>query len=297
MRLLSRREWHGLVAGGLIGRPFASAQPAQESSSTVAGVRIGAQTYSFRDRSLDQTIAAMSEIGLAGCELWQGHVETREAIGVPEGAARRDALRTWRLAVPLSVFTAVREKFGRAKIPLTAYNLSFRDDFTDEEIVRGFEMARALGVNVITASSNVATARRLDPIAKRFKIRVGLHNHSDVKDNELASPKDFETALSGVSGMIAINLDIGHFTAANFDAVAYLDEHHDRIVSLHVKDRKRNQGENVPFGEGDTPIAAVLTRLRDRRWAIPVNIEYEYKGTDTVAEVRRCLDYCVKALR
>jgi hypothetical protein len=52
----------------------------------------------------------------------------------------------------------------------------------------------------------------------------------------------------------------------------------------------------VPFGEGDTPIPAVLKRLRDRRWPIPAQIEYEYKGTDTIAEVKRCFEYCRKAL-
>ena len=96
--------------------------------------------------------------------------------------------------------------------------------------------------------------------------------------------------------MININLDIGHFTAANFDAVDFLTKHHSRIVTLHIKDRKKNQGDNVPLGEGDTPIKAVLQLLKKNRYPIPANIEYEYKGSDTVAEVRKCLDYCKKAL-
>ena len=96
--------------------------------------------------------------------------------------------------------------------------------------------------------------------------------------------------------MLAVNLDIGHFTAANFDAVAFLRQHHDRIVSLHIKDRKRNDGPNVPLGEGDTPIVQVLQLVRDQKWTMPVNIEYEYKGGDTVEEVKRCLAYCRKAL-
>jgi sugar phosphate isomerase/epimerase len=194
------------------------------------------------------------------------------------------------------VFNDIRARCAAAGIALTAYNISFRDDFTDEEIVRGFEMARALGVDVITASSNVTTSRRLDPIARRFGIRVGFHNHSAERPNEFRSPDDFRRALEGTSDLMAINLDIGHFTAANFDPVAFLDEHHDRIVSIHVKDRKRDDGANVAFGTGDTAIRDVLLRLRDRGWAIPANVEYEYDGKDTIAEVRRCLEYCREVL-
>jgi sugar phosphate isomerase/epimerase len=200
------------------------------------------------------------------------------------------------LTVPLDEFKKVRSKFDQAGIELYAYNLSFRDDFTDAEVERGFEMAKALGVSILTASSNVSTAKRVDPFAKRAKVRVGMHNHSAIRENEFATPDDFAKALAGASKYIAINLDIGHFTAANFEAVDFLNRNHDRIVTLHIKDRKRNQGDNVPFGQGDTPIKEVLGLLKKKKWKIPANIEYEYKGEDTVEEVRRCLQYCKNAL-
>jgi sugar phosphate isomerase/epimerase len=123
-----------------------------------------------------------------------------------------------------------------------------------------------------------------------------MHNHSNLKPNEFASPESFDAARKGRSKYIAINLDIGHFTAANFDALQYLTEHHADIVTLHIKDRKKNQGANVPFGEGDTPIKQVLHFLRDKKLKIPANIEYEYKGADTITEVRKCFEYCKSAL-
>ncbi|HUF46763.1 MAG TPA: sugar phosphate isomerase/epimerase [Vicinamibacterales bacterium] len=303
---LTRREWSGLVAGGLVVAPLARLGATQKPDSRVAGVRIGAQTYSFRGMSLADTATAMASIGLSYCELWQGQVETQDVTGGPRPpetasraerqAAQREGLRAWRLSVPLDHFRQIRRLFDEAGVTLTAYNLSFQNDFTDAEIDRGFAMARALGVDVITASSRVSTAARLDPFAITHGITVAFHNHSRIADDEFARPEDFARALEGRSNRMAVNLDIGHFNGAGFDALAYLDAHHDRIVSLPLKDKVREGDRNVPWGEGDTPIGPVLQRLRDRGWDIPAQIEYEYRGQDPVTEVRRCYEYCRTAL-
>jgi len=102
--------------------------------------------------------------------------------------------------------------------------------------------------------------------------------------------------MNGMSKYICINLDIGHFTAANFDPVEFLGKWHKRIVTLHIKDRRRNQGPNVVFGEGDTPIKATLEWLKKNKSPIPANIEYEYRGNDTITEMRRCIEYMRKVV-
>jgi sugar phosphate isomerase/epimerase len=289
MTNLTRREWGALAFGALAMTALPPGVPgAEKPNSKIKGVQIGAQSYSFRDRPLDEAIKAYVDVGLNSCELWSGHLE-------PKGL-QRDDLRKWRLITPLSFFSLVGEKFRRAGVDLYGLNYSFRDDFTDEEIDRGFEIAKALGAKVITASSTVSAAKRIDPFAKKHKMRVGMHNHSDKRPNEYATPDDFSRAMEGMSEYICVNLDIGHFTAANFDAVDYLNKHHDRIVTLHIKDRRRNQGDNVSFGNGDTPIKPTLELLRKNQWKIPANIEYEYQGGDTVTEVKRCYEYCKKAL-
>jgi sugar phosphate isomerase/epimerase len=280
---ITRREFHFVTVGAMAGlrrSPLAAVQ-------RYKGVTFGTQSYSFRDRSIDEMIDGMRQIGLMNVELWQGHIEPKNVS--------RDEMRKWRETVSLDEFTKIKEKFDRGGITITAYNISFKDDFSDMEIERGFEMTKALGSKVITASANTRVVTRVAPVAARHKIPVAMHNHSRIAPNEFATPDDFITAMKA-SPFIATNLDIGHYTAANFDAVAFLQQHHDRILSLHIKDRKRNDGPNVPFGEGDTPIGAVLRLLRDRGWAIPANIEYEYNGGDTVQEVRRCLEYCRRQL-
>lgn len=255
--------------------------------SKAPSVVFGVQSYSFRDRALDDAIAGLQKLGLKSCELWQGHIEPRNIA--------RDEMRRWRETIELEMFHRVREKFTKASIALSAYNISFNDSFSDTEIERGFEMAKALGAPVITSSSNVKTAARIAPVAARHKMLVGMHNHSRIDPNEFATAKSLIDGLAQ-GPFIAINLDIGHFTAANEDAVAFLQQHHDRIVTIHLKDRKRNEGPNLPFGSGDTPIVAVLKLLNENGWPIPANIEYEYKGGDSVDEVGKCLDYCRRAL-
>jgi hypothetical protein len=73
---------------------------------------------------------------------------------------------------------------------------------------------------------------------------------------------------------------------------------HEPDSMLHIKDRKKNHGANLPLGEGETPIKAVLQLLKHKKYPIPANIEYEYgkPGMDTVAQVRKCFDYCKRAL-
>ena len=250
-------------------------------------VTIGVQSYSFRDRSLEEAIAGMQKVGLRSCELWQAHVE-------PPKIPRED-LRKWRETVSLDHFHRVRDQLTKANIALSAYNISITDTFSDAEIERAFDMTAALGAPLITSSSNIKTVARIAPVAERRKMLVGMHNHSRIDPNEFATAKSLADALQA-NKFIAANLDIGHFTATNEDAVAFLKQHHARIVTVHIKDRKRDQGANFELGTGDTPVVEVLKLVRDNGWPIPVNLEYEYKGGDTVDEVRKMLEYCRRAL-
>ena len=302
----TRRDFSKMILAGV---PLSLAWA--KIDSKVSGVQLGVQSYSFRDRPLDAAIQAMVDDGIGECELFSPHIEPRGMMPRPPGApgggrpsandparqAAREELRKWRLTVPMEQIRTVRKKFDDAGVLLWAFNYSFRDDFTDEEIDRGFQMAQALGVGVITASSTVSVMKRVAPVAEKYEITVGVHGHANVRDpNEFATPESFAAAMA-LSKYVGVNLDIGHFTAAGYDAVEYIQAHHERITNLHLKDRKKNDGPNVPFGEGDTPIKQVLQLLKQKKYPIPANIEYEYKGADDAAiEVKKCLQYCKDAL-
>lgn len=302
--MYTRREF-GTMTLGTLALPGALAGLID---STIAGVRIGVQSYSFRglprpaDRDPgDVLIDAIVECGLGDCELFAPQVEPAMAVGFgrgsPEAQKGREDLRRWRVTTSMDFFRAVRQRFDRAGISIFGYNYSFNDSFSDDEIDRGFEMARALGAEVITASTTLSAAKRVVPFAEKHRVVVAIHGHSNTSDpNEFASPESFAAAMR-MSKYFKVNLDIGHFTAANFDAVSYIREHHEQITNLHLKDRKKNQGENVPWGQGDTPIREVLQLLKRERWPIRAHIEYEHRGSGSpTEEVKKCYDFVKQAL-
>lgn len=288
---LTRRNFGRVLAAGL---PAAKAFGAA-INSRVNGVRIGAISYSFRSLPVEQLIPAMVKIGLGEVELMSGDAE--KLAGAPAVAA----VPAWRAAVKLQVFSEVRKKFVDAGIipRILCYNM--RGNVTDQEIDYAFNMAHALGADVISSSSTVTLARRIAPFADKYKLRWAAHGHDDIKDpEEFATPEIFAAVLA-MGPYMAINLDIGHFTAAGFDAVSYIRQNHARITNLHLKDRKKSPpgqmtqvlNNNFPWGEGDTPIRDVLRLLKTEKYDIPANIEYEYgsraKG-DAATEVARCFE-------
>jgi sugar phosphate isomerase/epimerase len=293
MGLISRRDASKLLIAGSAGLLAVSRKgwTAEHINSVIRGVQIGAQSYSFRDRDLDACLEAFKTVGLGECELSDDHVAPK---------LRGEELRNWWLSTPLSHFQEVRTKFDNAGINLYAFTFAFRKGITDQMIERAFQVAQAMGVKYMTSSSNVSVAPRVDKYARKYKIMVGFHGHDQTSHpDEFSTPETFARAMEGASEYIGVNLDIGHFVAAGGDPVAYIREHHEKIVTLHIKDRKKNHGVNLPFGQGDTPIGEVLRLLRDNRWRIPANIEYEYgegKNLDTVAEVEKCYAYCKQAL-
>lgn len=301
---MTRRELGKLTIAALAFPRLAAAA----LDSRVAGVRVGVQTYSFRELrrpaggdAVDTIVAAMTACGLGECEVWAPQIEPLQPSGRGRPPAEvqksREDLRGWRLDTTLEHFKAIRRKFAAAGISIYAYNYSPNASYTDEEIDRGFEMTRALGAEIITASTTIEVATRMAPLAEKHKMVVAMHGHSNTSaPGEIASPESFAAAMK-LSKYFKVNLDIGHFTAANFDAVQYVREHHQQITNLHLKDRKRNQGDNVPWGTGDTPIRDVLRLLKRERWPIRAYIEYEHRGVGTpTGEVKACYAFVKQAL-
>ena len=205
-------------------------------NAVVNGVTIGAQTYSYRalphgtTDSVDVIIDALKADGVGEIELFSPGIEPPPGPGVT-----RESLRQWRLTTPREHFVAVRKKFNDAGVMIHSYTMNYSDDFTDEEIDKTFDQAEGLGTDIIASSTRVSMAPRLLPFAEKHRTLLAFHGHSNTRDaNEFATPESFDKALK-MSKFARINLDIGHFFAAGYDPVAYIESHHANITHLHLK--------------------------------------------------------------
>jgi sugar phosphate isomerase/epimerase len=263
-------------------------------NSKFAGVQVGLNVpYSFANGAMsgDDILKNCLQLGLSAVELRTQPVEA--FLGVPKGKA--EELAQWRKSVSMDRVKEFRKNYEDAGVLIEIVKVDGIFKMTDDELDYAFTLAKALGGRAISSeiSNKDADLQRVGQFADKHQLMVGYHGHATT------TPEHWEKAFS-LAKFNGANVDLGHFVAGNnVSPAAFIKQHHDRITHVHVKDRKKNNGPNTPFGEGDTPITEVLRLLRDNKWNIQATIEFEYKipaGSDRMTEIARAIKYCQDAL-
>ena len=299
------------------------------------GVTIGVQTYSFRTQDDESPLAILEYIkatGIKHVELMGNHAEpfagaptspmddpAKRAILIKqwrqqelteeeaelavllraEVAQFSAAMAQWRSEVDYSKFEELRDLYAANGISIYAFKPSvFGKDNTDDDIRYGMRAAKALGANHVTVEhpEDDEHTARLGKIAEEEGILMAYHGHMQ------QTPTLWDTALTQ-SNSNSMNLDFGHYIAAeNENPLQIIKDKHASISSMHLKDRQKqsNGGGNLMWGTGDTPIAEVVTLIRDNGYTFPITVELEYEipeGSDAVQEVKRSFEYIKNILK
>ena len=330
---ISRRRFLGTAAAmtaGIVGVPglrAASAAPAfhlgSGPDSKFGGVQIGAITYSYRSlpSSAEQLLGYLVDSGLSSTELMGDPI--LEYLGAPttdappryaiarmtdpaqkEAAERaRDAfdaeMHRWYASPPMEKLAALRKMYEDAGVRIHLAKFAPGADPVASEFA--FRAARALGARGVTNEIGEDVARVEGPIAARHGLTAALHNHGQPSQPDFAGFDHFLAVSPGVS----LNFDFGHYYGfTGKSPVPVIRRLHDRITSMHMKDKAAppkvgESGANLPWGQGSTPIAEVLHLVKKAGYPINCDIELEYpipEGSNAVAEVRKCVEYCRDAL-
>ena len=211
-------------------------------------------------------------------------------------AARK--LKEWRTTVSMDAFRRLRKMYNDAGVSIYAWK-QLSTNMSDEESEYIFNVAEALGCTHTTLElpTDAAQLKRLGDFAMKKKIYAAYHTH--LQGNMTAFDRAFELSPGNMA-----NVDFGHWIAAGSvggTPMQFLEKHHSRISSFHLKDRTTPEhcALNLPWGTGETPIKDILQLVKARQWKLPASVELEYQipqGSDAVAEVRKCVEYCRTAL-
>jgi sugar phosphate isomerase/epimerase len=303
-----------------------------DPNSKFGGVQVGTITYSFRSlpTDVDKVIEYCKQAGISALELMgdtaeayagspAANTQPMRFMGPPPGAApgqrpqmtdeQRKAMaeraqkgREWRETVSMDKFVELRKKFKDAGITIYAYKPNaLGENNTDGEIEYAMKAAKALGATSVTVElpNKPEHSKRLGDIAAKHKVYVGYHAHLQATDAA------WDVALAQ-SPYNSLNLDCGHYIAVGGNntkesLLALIEAKHDRITSIHLKDRTtKDKGQkNLVWGTGDTPIVEILQLMKKKKYKFPATIELEYEvpsGSDAVKEVAKCVEYAKKAL-
>ena len=319
----TRREFGQLAVGALPAAAMMTSADGwaqtRKPNSVIDGVKIGTITYSYRsmpDQGAEATLRYIVDSGISQIELMGGPAESFAGIPASGGgggrggrggqpptpeqqAAQREAaerVKKWRTSVSMDRFKALRKLYNDAGVSIYAWKV-LNPNMSDEEFEYVFNVAEALGCTHTTLElpADAAQLKRIGDFALRKKIYAAYHTHTQ------ATMSSFDQAFALSKGNMS-NIDLGHYVAGTGESpIPFLRKYHDRISSVHLKDRRTpaNGAANVPWGTGDTPLKDILQLMKKEKYTFPASIEMEYEvpaGSDAVKEVAKCLGYCRTAL-
>lgn len=163
---------------------------------------------------------------------------------------------------------------------------------TKEEIDRGFEYARRVGVKLIVGVPTVELLPYVDEKVKEYGFNYAIHLHGP--DIELfPDADDVWEHTKDLDPRIGMCLDIGHDTRNGKDPVADLKKYHTRVFDIHIKDvtGASKSGYSLEVGRGIIDIPAFVKMLRKVGYTGVCSLEHEKDMEDPYMGIAESIGY------
>jgi sugar phosphate isomerase/epimerase len=186
----------------------------------------------------------------------------------------------------------VRRQLAAAGLQLVGGGTITFDVDTDEGVQRYFDYARRAGMPLIVATSAVSVVPRIARFAKRYDIRVAIHNHGP-EDEHFPSPHDVLKAVKGLDPRMGLCIDVGHTARTGTDVVQAIADAGPRLLDMHAKDLRdlKDKDSQCIVGAGRIPFPEIFRQLQKQRFAGYVNLEYEIDADDPLPGMQQSFAY------
>lgn len=256
---LTRR---GLLASGAaaVSGAWRAVAPADRT------VRLGIASYSLRELSLGDVIAAAQQLDTPYVNLKSFHL--------PYESTRAE-------------IDSVRRNMQRAGLEIVGGGTITLDQDDDDDIRSYFDYAKAAGMPLMVIAPTRKTLPRIEKFAKAYDIAVAIHNHGP-EDPHFPGPIDAVRAIDGMDPRVGVCVDVGHTARTGVDVVQAISDCRERLLDIHMKDLAdlRIRESQCIVGRGAMPVARIFRQLQSMGYRGYVNLEYEIDAESPLAGMR-----------
>ena len=236
------------------------------------GLKVGVASYTFHQKPLEPTIAAIHRVGLSYASIKDMHLPLKTT------AEQRKE---------------VAKKFKDVGItPLSCGVISLPNK--EEAIRQAFEYARDAEIPTIVGSPAPEALPLIEKYAKEFNIRVAIHNHGPEDRMPWHAPADVWAGVEKLDERIGLCIDVGHTSKAGADPAAAIRKYAARLYDVHFKDVADHgpKAKTVECGRGVLDIRGMFQALLDVKYTHAVSFEFEKDAEDPLPGLAETVGYC-----
>jgi len=250
----------------------------QPPPQTVAPIRLGMTSYTFRKLKRIELIAALKSLHLST-------VNCKDALDhMPQFVGKTTDIDTAGIAAAVADYIA-------AGIKVTAVGTVYFKK--PEEFRKNFEYAKAAGVKIMVAGDPTpADLPAIEKLVKEFDIRFALHNHGP-EDKIWPSPLTVLEAVKNMDPRMGCCMDVGHTMRAGTDVVDAIKKVGPRLFDVHMKDLAKadDKESQVAVGAGIMPVREIFQTLINIKYPGSVDLEYEIFPDNPMPGVIESISY------
>lgn len=238
------------------------------------------QCYSFRNFTFMETLQKVQELGLRYVQPYVGQRFSDDQPGV-----------VFDHALSEENVERVQKRISELGISFAGYGVvNFENE--EESMSRIFDFARKLSIPTIVTEPAFDDFDLLEKMARKYRIQIAIHNHPGPSKHSL--PEEVLLHIEGRDERIGVCADTGHWMRTSVDPVDALRKLEGRLIDVHLKDLTafgETDASDVPYGQGQADVRAILAELTRQNYAGFITIEYESEPAGPSPFIAKGIEY------
>ena len=268
----SRRNFLRVSGAGLIATQAPSLLAANLPTSHKGPeipFQLGIASYTFREFSLEETIAMTQKLDIKNL-----------------------CLKSMHLPLELSP-EEIRNQAGKVrKAGIDLYGGGVIYMRSKEEVDHAFTYAKTAGMKVIVGVPEHELLELCNTKVKETGINLAIHNHGP-GDDKYPSPESAYRRVENMDPGMGLCVDIGHIVRIGLDPIKETSRFMDRVLDIHIKDEDKAEedGKTIEIGHGVIDIPGFLGMLHKEKYNKMVSFEFEKDGKDPLPGLAESVGY------